>query len=941
MSNCRSIVRLTATIWFAAIVSLCSIRTLRADLAVVETVCEYAVDPLGVEAAQPRFGWVLQADERGQMQSACQVLVASTEAKLAADVGDRWDSGKLASDQSVNVAYRGSPLRSGERCYWKVRCWDRADRVSSWSRPAWFEMGLLKPGDWQGKWIGMEVNGSSPKPGEAPAPLLRQKFQIAKPIRRARAYVSGIGWSEFYVNGRKVGDRVLDPAISNYDKRVLYVAHDITDRLVQGANAVGVTLGNGWYSNHKHFTEFGKWGDSPRLLLQLNIEFGDGSTTRIASDETWKVSTGPILRNDLYGGEVYDARLEKPGWAAVAYDDSGWDRAALTKPPDGHLTSQLMRPIRVIEAMKPVNLTNPKPGVYVYDLGQVFGGRAKLRMKGPAGAKVTIKYSERIFKDSGLLDQRICCYPGLKSTDEYTLKGDPQGEVYAPTFAFHPVRYVQVEDYPGTPTLSDLEGEVVHGEEDLSGDFRCSNELLNRIHRNVVWTFRNSLYGMMMDCLHREPIGYVYPAGAYAGFSIHKHVPLFWTKWVRDVADTQDARGGIAAIVPCYSVHQFESAFGGTYPLLVWYLRQYYEDDRILDEHYAGMKKCVDRLTALASNHILTTFEHGGIGDHMLPGESPGKESWESQETPRALIWTAYYYLEVSVMAQAARACGKTDDAQRYARLAEEIKEAFNQKWLHRQQNRYDAGSQTSQFVPLAVGLIPEANRAGVVKNVVNDILEKHHGHFHTGDVGTVCMVDTLPAYGQGELLYKIATDTTYPGWGYMVQQGATTIWECWGRSWPHSPRERHESMIMLSFIEKFFYEDLAGIRGPAYHATRYTPPGFRQIEIRPRVLGDLTGAAAHIRTVRGIVGVDWKRDDRGLMLTATIPVNSQARISVPKAGLRNVAVEEDGRLVWKEGAYRGGAPGITAGSEDAEYVTFDAGSGTYRFVLRGSRRAQ
>ena len=272
---------------------------------------------------------------------------------------------------------------------------------------------------------------------------------------------------------------------------MLYVVHDITDQLAQGANVVGVTLGNGWYSNHKHFTEFGKWGDSPRLLLQINIEFADGSTMSVASDETWKVSTGPILRNDLYGGEIYDARLEKPGWATAAYDDSGWDRAVVKKPPGGKLQSQLMPAIKVIEVMKPVKLTNPKPGVYVYDLGQVFAGWARLHVKGPAGTKVTIRYSERILDDSGLLDERIFCYPGLKSTDEYILKGDPRGEVYAPTFAFHPVRYVQIEGYPGTPTLSDLEGVVVHGAEDLSGDFHCSNELLNQIHRNAVWTLGN------------------------------------------------------------------------------------------------------------------------------------------------------------------------------------------------------------------------------------------------------------------------------------------------------------------------------------------------------------------------------------------------------------------------------------------------------------------
>ncbi|MBN2293218.1 MAG: family 78 glycoside hydrolase catalytic domain [Pirellulales bacterium] len=898
-------------------------------LTVTETFCEYATNPLGVETQKPRFGWHLKSDKRGQMQSACQILVAGSLEKLDAGIGDKWDSGKLSTEQSVNVDYQGSPPVSGERCYWKVRCWDRDNEVSSWSRPAWFEMGLLKRDDWKGEWIGMT---SLHKPGQAPAPLLRKKFGIDKPIKRARAYVSGIGWSELFINGRKVGDRVLDPAISEYSKRVHYVTHDITDRLMQGTNVVGVMLGNGWYSNHKHFTEFGKWADSPRLLLQINVEFADGSRMSIMSDKNWKVSTGPILRNDIYGGEVYDARLEKPGWTTAADDDSGWGSVVIKDPPCAKLQSQLMPAIKAIQTIKPVKLTNPKPGVYVYDLGQVFGGWAKLRMKGPAGAKVTIKYSERILKDTGLLDERIFCYPGLKSTDEYILKGDPQGETYSPTFAFHPVRYVQIEGYPGTPALDGLEGTVVRTAEDFSGDFQCSNELFNQIHRNVVWTLGNALYGMPMDCLYREPISYIYVSGVYSILNTRKHMPLFWTKWLRDVADTQDEKGSISAIAPCYSISQFDTAFGGIYPVLVWYCHQLFGDIRILEEHYTGMKKWTDYLVSLAPDHLMTK---GTYGDHMLPGKKPGKEEYIAKETPPPLIWTAYYYFDVSVMAQAAGVLGKTGDARHYAELAKKIKEAFNGKWFDRKLNRYAAGTQTSNLVALAIGLVPEANKDGVVNNVVKDIVEKYNGRFHAGDIGVACMIDTLPEHGQGELLYKLASSTKYPGWGYMVQEGAKTIWESWGRHWPGNPRERHESMIMLAFIEKFFYQDLAGVRAPAFHATRYMQPGYRQIIIRPQVLGDLTSAGASIKTVRGMVSSRWQRTGNSIKLDVVVPVNSEAKISVPKLGLQNVVVEEGNRTVWRNGSYMTGVPGITSGSDSVDNVTFTTGSGTYHFVLR------
>ncbi len=903
-------------------------------LTVGETACEYAANPLGVETPQPRFTWVLQSSQRGQLQSAYHILVATSQDKLAADIGDQWDSGKQASDQSVNVTYQGSPLTSAQRCYWKVRCWDSSGRVSPWSQPAWFEMGLLKPDDWKANWIGIDSKTAPNEPGNAPAPLLRKCFPISKPIRRARAYISGIGWSELYLNGRKIGDRLLDPAITDYARHVLYVVHDVTRQLTQGSNAVGVVLGNGWYSNHKHFTEYGKWGDSPRLLLQINVEFADGTAMTVASDETWKASTGPILRNDIYGGEIYDARLEKPGWHTTAYDDSGWAHAVAKKPPGGQLTAQLMPPIKALETINPVKLTNPKPGIYVYDLGQVFAGWARLRVKGPAGAKVTIKYSERILSDTGLLDERIFCYPGLKSTDEYTLKGDPQGEVYSPTFAFHPVRYVQIAGYPGSPTPDDLQGIVVHTAEDLAGDFHCSNDLLNQVHRNAARTLRNALFGMPMDCIYREPISYVYLSGVYSVLSARKHMPLFWTKWLRDVRDTQDQKGAISAIVPCYSVSQLDTAFGGIYPVLVWYCHQCFADDRILTEHYDAMKKWVDYLASLAPDDLMVK---GTYGDHMAPGESPGKEEYISKETPPPLIWTAYYYLDVSVMARAAHVLHKADDARHYAELARRIREAFNDKWFDRKRNQYASGTQTSNLVPLAIGLVPETADQAVIENVVNDITDKYHGRFHAGDIGVTCMIDTFADHGHTGLLYKLATATTYPGWGYMVKQGATTIWESWGRSWPHSTRERHESMIMFCSIEKLFYEDLAGIRGPAFHATHYTPSGYRHITIRPHVVGDLQNASASVKTVRGILSSAWNRTDDGITLDVTIPVNAQAKISVPKLALKNLVLEEGGTPVWRDNAFLAGVPGVSNASETPGDITLEIGSGQYHFKLTGT----
>lgn len=312
----------------------------------LELSCEYVTDPIGVDVKKPRFSWILESDQRGQMQSAYQILVASSEEKLNMNTGDKWDSDKVVSGQSVNVAYEGSDLTSGERCYWKVRCWDRDDDASAYSAPAMFEMGLLAESDWEGEWIGTDASIS--------APLLRKEFEIDNRVKNARAYISGLGWYELYINGQRVGNSVLDPATTDYAKRVLYVTHDLTDMLSNGVNVIGVMLGNGWYSEPGWRRQY---GDSPRLLMQMNVELADGSTMSVNTDRTWKASEGPVTRNDLYGGETYNAMLEKPGWDSAGYDDSGWGPAVTKGNPGGQLKSQLMLPIKVNETIEPVKLT--------------------------------------------------------------------------------------------------------------------------------------------------------------------------------------------------------------------------------------------------------------------------------------------------------------------------------------------------------------------------------------------------------------------------------------------------------------------------------------------------------------------------------------------------------------------------------------------------------
>lgn len=920
-----------------SVTSYAAENKLPSALAVAETSCEYAANPVGIDAAQPRFTWVLQSNRRGTMQQAYQVLVASSSERLADDTGDLWDSGKVLSDDSVNIVYQGKKLASRQRCLWKVRVWGDQGQQTSWSKPAAFEMGLLEPTDWQGKWIGLageNVAGVSP--------LLRKQFSVRGPVKQARLYAAGIGWSEYYLNGKRIGDHVLDPAATDYDKRILYVTHDVTQLVRQGPNALGAMLGNGWFSEppgpgYNAQCPRPGYADAPCLLIELVLELVDGTVQHIVSDESWRGSTGPILRNDLFGGEVYDARQEKTGWLVPEYDDSDWPAAALSSNPGGRLEAQRIEPIKVNQMLKPVTMTNPAPNVYVYDFGRLFGGWARLRVQGPAGTKIALRYSDQVFSDSGLVDKR--CHHGPDgATDYYILKGDPAGECYEPRFTYHPVRYVQVEGFPGVPKLQSLEGCVVHSSVDMTGDFRCSNQLLNQIHRNCIWTFANTMYGIELDCLYREHWGWIEPASNPAILYTRRFIPQFWTKFFRDVQCAQHADGVIPDVVPAYPLKDRKTgdpAWAGNYPLLVWHVYQSYGDRWLLESNYPSMKRWLDHLESVAKQNLIET---GMYGDHMLPGESPGLEEFISKETPPALLWTGFYYRNVSIMAQAARVLGNTEDAVRYETLAAAIHDALNNKWLDAQANRYATGSQTANVFPLALGIVPAANQQDVLNGLVDDILQKRRSHLHMGVIGLTSAMDSLVTLGRGDVLYRVATTTDYPGWGYMVQQGATAIWECWGgghQNLPMKINSGEQSMMQLASIVEFLYGGIAGLEGPAYFGQRTISPGFREMCIRPCIVGDLTSAAAHVRTVRGLVSVEWRRTESGLELKATVPVNASARISVPKAGLRNVTIAEGGKVVWEEGSYRSGVSGITGGVEDPTFITLHVGSGNYHFTTR------
>jgi len=907
--------------------------------------CEYAVNPLGIDTPRPRFSWVLESHHRGQAQSAYQVLVASSEDRLEANVGDKWDSGKVVSDQSANVAYEGSLLTSSETCWWKVRVWDADDNASPWSGPATFEMGLLNGSDWDGKWIAASVGISSP--------LLRKEFVLDREVRRARVHIAGLGYYEMYVNGDKVGDHVLDPGQTYYNNdqpfdlgsRVLYVTYDVTDQLLAGLNAMGVMLGHGWYSAEADVppapSSREPYGQRPVLLLQMNVELADGERVSVVSDRTWSVSEGPIRYNDYCNGEVYDARLEIPGWDSPGYDASDWDQALEVRGPGGALVAQMIPPIKVVQTLKPVGILHPKDGVYVYDFGQNFSGWSRLHVSGPSGTEVTLRHGACVYED-GSLDVRSSMFncpdsdeefrqgigrdgrPHLcaRQTDRYILRGEGT-EVWEPRFTLHGFRYVEVTGFPGMPGLENLEGRHVRSALDAHGAFTCSNPLINQIHSNVCWTLASSLQSVPQDAADRcERVAWLGDP-VPEDYVLNWDAASFWTKWVDDIRDSQKPDGEVPVVSPIHwrrtqDPYERFPAWASTYPFTVWSVYWFYDDVRILAEHYDGLTRLLDFFAANASDHILSF----GLGDHMEP-QPDGLSSFRPQHTLVALTSTAYYYFDTCVVAQAAELLGKTEDAERHARLAEAIKAAFNREFLDEDTNQYGTGSQASNAIALYFGLVPPERVDAVLENLVDDIVTAHGGHLTTGILGTNALAQVLTRHGRADVMYQIASQTTFPSWGYMISKGATTIWE----TWDGVPERGHSrNMKMFCTVDKFFYKGLAGISPAA--------PGYKRITIRPCVVGDLESAQASIRTIRGLVDVNWTRGDRSFKVGVAIPVNTIAVVSIPKLGMQEISISEGGQPLWKDGKLVGGIPGIDGGCETADYVEFEVGSGQYSFEL-------
>ncbi len=857
-------------------------------------VCEYLTNPLAIDVAAPRLSWALSSAERGQKQTAYQIIATSKDATL-------WDSGKVASSQQTHVTYAGPPLTSAQTVAWKVRVWDTQDHAAAWSEPATWEMGLLQATDWKGKWIAGGTDLATPP---APAPYLRKTFTLTKPVASARAYIAGVGYAELELNGKKVGDHVLDPGYTRFDRRIVYATHDITASLVQGANAVGVLLGNGWLNvNAKDVWDFdtAPWRQTPRALVQLQVDYTDGTHDTIASDASWRRSTGAILFDGIRNGQSDDGRLEKIGWTTPEYiEDASWSPALLVQSPGGVLSAQMFPPQKVMQTLTAKTVTAQGAGVFLFDFGQNTAGFAKLSVSGPAGTKVTLRYAEKLGAN-GRIDQSNISgvggfnfYQGPYQTDSYVLRGGG-AEVWQPRFAIHGFQYVEVSGFPGTPTKDNLEAEVVHTAFETIGEFSSSNELLNKIQAATQWSYKANFQSIPTDCPHREKNGWMgdaHMAGELAMLNFQNGAA--YTKWVRDIEDEQRPSGELPGIVPSpgWGYTDYSGpAWGSALLLVPWYLYQYTGDTQILTNGYEHFKRYVD---------YLGTFDYmaknptGWLGDCVMPGAT----------TPEAVTHAGYHATAARITAATAKLLGNDADNQKYLAVAADVKQRFGAKFFNAGTAQVAGDSQTALATALYQGLLDDADKPRVLARLVANI-GAHQNHLDTGCLGTKALPWALTDGDQAELFYKVATKTDFPSWGRWINQGATTLWETWSDDGSHDH-------IFLGDISAWFFRGLAGIN-PDPDA-----PGFSNVIIRPQVVGDLTSASGSTETLRGKIHSDWQIDGPKLVLSIEIPVNSTATVFVPAASQADVTAE-----------------GAMFVRSEAGRQVFSVGSGSYQFVAK------
>jgi alpha-L-rhamnosidase len=902
---------------------------------VVHLQCEYKQDPICIDEEKPALSWQISAAvgaiaSRGIVQTAYRVIVADDPVVLHRNTGNVWDSKKVFSDQSIQVLYAGIKLQSAKAYYWKVMVWDNKGNVSDWSSAASWQTGLFNASDWHGaRWIAYDALPDSLRkvpalPGEwnekwdgvkDVLPLLRKQFVLHKVVKKATMFICGLGQFELRLNGKKVGDHFLDPGWTQYDKHALYVTFDVTGQLLQGTNVLGVMLGNGFYfiPGERYRKMSGAYGD-PKMICRMLIEYQDGRSEDIVSDSSWRTAAGPVTFSSIYGGEDYDARLERAGWDRPSFDDDAWSPAVLVNGPP-ELEAQMAEPLKIFEHFSPKKILQPKPGIWVFDLGQNASGIPYLRVKGKKGSVIRITPAE-LTTDEGLAMQKWIGEPVYFS---YTLKGSGT-EIWQPRFMYYGFRYLQVEggipegkpDPDDLPVLIDVQGLHTRNAAARTGQFSCSNELFNKIFTLIDWAIQSNTASIFTDCPQREKLGWLEEAHL-VGPSIRYNYDIsgLVRKVVRDMIHSQTPDGLIPDIAPEYT--QFENGFrdspewGSSGILLPWYAYEWYGDRQILEESYSMMTRYADYLQNRSKDHLL----YFGLGDWYDIGPDP---PGESQLTPAGITSTAIYFYDLTILSRVAALLGRGADAARYMEMGEEVRRAFNRIFFNKETKQYGTGSQTANAMAVYMGLVDSLDRTDVIANIVKDLRERKN-RLTAGDIGYRYLLRVLDDAGRSDVIYDMNCGSDRPGYGYQLAHGATALTESW-----QAFRNSSNDHFMLGHLMEWFYSGLGGIR-PSANAV-----AFREMDIRPEPVGNVTDANTSFQSPYGLISSRWKKDGNVFLLIVRIPANTHANIFLP-AGKSSV-ITESGRT--------------TMGNKDVQFsgyrdgrAIYKTGSGIYSFRVK------
>jgi alpha-L-rhamnosidase len=903
---------------------LFGVQAVHAQVTVSNLRCEMLVNPLSIAGVHPRLSWELSGKERGIQQQAYEILVASDPAKLAANEGDLWQSGKVDADASVYITYNGKLFQSGATCYWKVRVWTNKG-ATAWSTIAYWGTGLRYYKDWEGRWIGFDRSFSwdgDPKSGRLSARYFRKEFAVAKQVKSATAYIMGLGLYELSIDGQKIGEDVLAPGPTDYTQNIKYNTLDVTAQLKQGKHAIGVVLGNGRFFAMRQGKPYKiKTFGFPKLLMNLVITYTDGSSITIKTDESWKgTADGPIRANNEYDGEEYDAQKELTGWDQPGFDEQKWLPAEYVQEPGGTYEAQVNENMKVMQDLVPVTITKRAGDKYIIDLGQNMAGWVKLRVKGQKGQQVTLRFAESLQENGELFTTNL---RDAKATDYYTLKGGGV-EIWEPKFTYHGFRYVEISGYPGVPSKNDITGRVVYDNIQTVGSFESSNPLLNQIYKNAWWAIAGGYKGMPVDCPQRnerQPWLGDRSTGAYGENFMFDNTRLY-TKWLEDIRYAQKADGAIPDVAPAFWRYYSDNmTWPGTLLTIADMLYHQTGDLAVLRDNYPAMKKWLQymKVQYMTEEGIVTKDSYGDWCPPPVTAEA-GRGVNADQKHPSVLIATAYYYYYMDRMIDFSRLTGNIQDSAQFAELAEKVKAAFNKKF-YKEAGYYGDNTLTDNLLPVSFGMVPAANKTKVWKRIAEIVEVENKGHLSTGLIGTQWLMRGLTEIGRADLAYTVATQTTYPSWGYMIENGATAIWELWNGNTAAPKMNSQNHVMMLGDLFIWYFEHLAAIRSDEGKA------GFKKIIMKAKRIDALNWVNASYRTPYGLVKSYWKKQGTAFNWNITVPANTTAVVYLP--------ADEGAKVLEGGHALTGKEAGVLAMKVIKGRVILELGSGDYAFEVR------